>query len=310
MKKKQTTTLEMRYYNIPKDEYVLALYGESWTRNYEYIMHIHNLMEIGMCIRGSGSMWLGEERIRYAPGMITIIPENFSHTTDSDDEFSSSWEYLYLDIGKILYAFYPKDEFFRNDLEETINRRAWCVTEDKYPELASLLALLMSEVRQKDVMYRECQKGLCQNLLFHIVRMNQESDDEEKSPVAGKHDMEHIQPAVDFIHEYYSREIKISELAAACHMSESHFRRKFEECTRMTPGEYLNAYRIKKACDMIRGNKGSMAEIAEMTGFLSISTFNRNFKNIFGVSPNQWKKNSDYYRKKLNKINVLVKKGW
>ena len=31
MKKKQTTTLEMRYYNIPKDEYVLALYGESWT---------------------------------------------------------------------------------------------------------------------------------------------------------------------------------------------------------------------------------------------------------------------------------------
>ena len=40
------------------------------------------------------------------------------------------------------------------------------MTEDKYPELASLLTLLMSEVRQKDVMYREWQKGLCQNLLY------------------------------------------------------------------------------------------------------------------------------------------------
>lgn len=309
-KKRQSDTLEMRYYNIPKDEYVLALYGESWIRNYEYILHIHNLMEIGMCVQGSGTMWLGDEKIRYAPGTITIIPENFSHTTDSDDEFSSSWEYLFLDVGKILYCAYPKDEFFRNDLEQMINRRAWCVSEERYPELASLLALLMGEMRQKDTMYKECQKGLCQNLMLHIVRMNQEAFEEEKYPAVEKKNIEQIQPAVDFIHTNYGRDIKIAELAGACHMSESHFRRKFEECTRMTPVEYLNSYRIKKACDMIRQNKGSMAEIAEMTGFLSISTFNRNFKNIFGVSPNQWKKNSNYYREKLNKINVLVKKGW
>lgn len=310
MKKNQSETLEMRYYNIPKDEYVLALYGESWIRNYEYIMHIHNLMEIGMCVQGSGNMWLGEESIRYAPGTITIIPEGFSHSTESDDEVSSGWEYFFLDVSRILYCFYPGDEFFRNDLEEMINRRAWCITEDKYPELASLLALLMDEVRQKDVMYRECQKGLCQNLLLRIVRMNEDVIEEEKYTAVEKRDMKQIQPAIDFIHEQYGREIKIAELAGSCHMSESHFRRKFEECTRMTPVEYLNSYRIKKACDMIRENKGSMADIAEMTGFLSISTFNRNFKNIFGVSPNQWKKNSDYYRKKLNKINVLVKKGW
>lgn len=308
--KKSKSTIEMRYYNIPKDEYVIALYGESWTRNYDYIMHIHNLMEIGICIKGSGSIWLGDDSYRYFPGMITFIPENFSHTTESDDEFNSSWEYLFLDVGKILYSFYPDDEFFRTHLEELINKRSWYISEEKYPEVASILALLMNEMRHQKTMYRECQKGLCQNLLLNIARLNQEAAEAEKFPVAEKKDMEQIRPGIDFIHEHYGREIKIAEIADACHMSESHFRRKFEECTDMTPMEYLNTYRIKKACDMIRSNKGSIGDIAEMTGFLSISTFNRNFKSVFGVSPKQWKKESDIYRKKLDKMNILVKKGW
>ena len=52
----------------------------------------------------------------------------------------------------------------------------------------------------------------------------------------------------------------------------------------MTPVDYLNQVRIKKACDMIRKTGYSMEEIAVKVGFSTTSTFNRNFKRIVGTS--------------------------
>ena len=105
-------------------------------------------------------------------------------------------------------------------------------------------------------------------------------------------------------------ELKSSEIAAYCHMSESHYWRLFKNSTGLTPLEYLNMYRIKKACELIRSTENNMKDIAQKCGFSSISTFNRNFRKSMGVSPVQWKKNADDYRRNLNNYNVLVKKGW
>ena len=48
---KQKRQIEYRYYEIPSDEYVLALLGESWVQSYgadtENLLHFHNYMEIG-----------------------------------------------------------------------------------------------------------------------------------------------------------------------------------------------------------------------------------------------------------------------
>lgn len=55
MSKKKNTVIELRYYEKPIKEPVLAMLGESWIREYgkdtngEMInnLHFHNLMEIG-----------------------------------------------------------------------------------------------------------------------------------------------------------------------------------------------------------------------------------------------------------------------
>ena len=52
MGKKKKDTIELRFYEIPQNEYVLALLGENWIRDYghdEVHLHFHNLMEIGVC---------------------------------------------------------------------------------------------------------------------------------------------------------------------------------------------------------------------------------------------------------------------
>ncbi len=104
--------------------------------------------------------------------------------------------------------------------------------------------------------------------------------------------------------------ITLKELADACSFSETHFRRLFVESMNMTPMEYLNLVRVRQACDLMKKSNLSMGEIAVRAGYISISTFNRNFRKIVGTSPYQYKKNSDAYQGKLLNARVSAKKGW
>ena len=44
--------------------------------------------------------------------------------------------------------------------------------------------------------------------------------------------------------------------------------------------------------------------------FGNVSTFNRNFKKIIGVTPYQYKRTSDNYESKLLNYKISAKKGW
>ena len=101
MGKKKKDTMELRFYEVPQNEYVLALLGDSWIRDYghdESNLHFHNLMEIGYCKHGTGELILNEESKPYEPVMVSIIPHNYPHVTISDtDSGPSFWEYLFFD---------------------------------------------------------------------------------------------------------------------------------------------------------------------------------------------------------------------
>lgn len=101
-----------------------------------------------------------------------------------------------------------------------------------------------------------------------------------------------ILPALQYITEHYRETIRISELAKTCYVSESYFRRVFFECMHVSPSEYINQFRINKACDLIKNKKYSMDVIASKVGFQSTATFYRNFKRQKGCKPFQWKQNT------------------
>lgn len=58
--------------------------------------------------------------------------------------------------------------------------------------------------------------------------------------------------------------------------------------------EYVNSFRIKEACFLLTsGKRKNLSEIAELSGFNSLSTFNRAFVKNTGETPTR-------YIKKLN----------
>ena len=92
--------MEYRYYRMPEGRKVFALLGEKWVQHYgrdiDYL-HFHNYMEIGYCYEGTGTLTLGKKNYRFNGGEFTVIPQNYPHTTNSDDDTVSRWEYLFVD---------------------------------------------------------------------------------------------------------------------------------------------------------------------------------------------------------------------
>ena len=93
-------------------------------------------------------------------------------------------------------------------------------------------------------------------------------------------------------------------------MSESHFRRVFEEGMNMKPLDYINLIRVQNACELLKKTGKSMEEVGEESGFASISAFNRNFRKILNISPYQWKKSKENYEGKLLHYRISAQKGW
>lgn len=143
MGKKKKDTIELRFYEIPQNEYVLALLGENWIRDYghdEVHLHFHNLMEIGVCRNGTGKLILDEEQRPYQPAMVSIIPNNYPHVTISNTkEGPSYWEYLFFDPAQIIAEMYPKNELFCRELIRKVNRRALFLHEWENHNLAFLV---------------------------------------------------------------------------------------------------------------------------------------------------------------------------
>ena len=81
----------------------------------------------------------------------------------------------------------------------------------------------------------------------------------------------------------------MEELAKINNYSLNHFRKLFREQTGCTPLEYLINVRLKIAAVLLRSTDKSILEIAGETGFETLSSFNRHFKQKYRLSPSRWR---------------------
>ena len=104
--------------------------------------------------------------------------------------------------------------------------------------------------------------------------------------------LDRLKTALHYLETHYQESIAICDMALVCGYSESHFMRWFKEMTGASFIQYLNRYRLEKACDQLKTTRKTVLEISEAAGFDNLSNFNRLFKKQFGMTPGQLRKNS------------------
>jgi AraC-like DNA-binding protein len=94
--------------------------------------------------------------------------------------------------------------------------------------------------------------------------------------------------AIRGMHERPSHAWTVAELAKEAALSRSTFFERFNRAVGIAPMEYLLAWRMALAKDLLRRNAGRIAEIAERVGYSSASTFSVAFARHVGRPPAQY----------------------
>lgn len=135
----------------------------------------------------------------------------------------------------------------------------------------------------KDVGYELCIKG--ELLLFLAALVGRSGD----LPPAETADTRRLKTVLQLINEQYSGELHVTDAAAACGCSPSHFMRWFKKMTGQGFTEYLNDHRLAAAADALRGDSDTILAISEQCGFENLSYFNRLFKKRYGMTPREYR---------------------
>ncbi|WP_274362872.1 AraC family transcriptional regulator [Paenibacillus thermotolerans] len=102
---------------------------------------------------------------------------------------------------------------------------------------------------------------------------------------------------IEFMDAHYRDEITLKHLAELVHLHPSYLVRMFKKQTNTTPFDYLRDLRLKAAVRYLSVTEMPISAIVEETGFRSVHYFSRLFKQAFGQSPAEW-------RKQMKRLNI------
>ncbi|MBU3113289.1 AraC family transcriptional regulator [Clostridium lacusfryxellense] len=252
-------------------------------------MHFHNSMEIGYCYEGCGVFFVEGKIFHFSASDISIIFKNQVHIAQSDSNNVSKWKFIFVD-KKMLLSDLPLGEI--NNLAtilSNVNTFNNILTPSLNPNICRLILALIFELDNKHLGYKSYVKSLVWQLIIEINRISNYIIDNVQY---SRQNFDLIVPALEYISSNYMNNIDITFLGDLCHTSDRNLRRLFVKNLNSSPQEYLIKFRIQMACSLLKSTSSSILNISNTVGFPWISSFNRHFKKLMGVSPSAWRCNS------------------
>ena len=103
-------------------------------------------------------------------------------------------------------------------------------------------------------------------------------------------DAARILKMMQYIQEHFHEKISMNMIAESANISVRECDRCFQNKIGMSPGNYLNDYRIRTAAALLLRTEDSITEIAEKCGFSSSSYFGKSFFKMIGCTPKQYRR--------------------
>lgn len=151
-------------------------------------------------------------------------------------------------------------------------------------ELAPLLSEAEAARGQKDAAaWEEIALRLCGAVALTLA-------DRKPSRISPtSRDARRITEALRRIETEAETRLPLGELARQAGMSAYHFLRVFRQIVGVTPHQYVLRTRLHRAAVRLRRTQEPISTIAFDAGFDDLSTFNRRFRRVMGVSPGLWR---------------------
>ena len=113
-----------------------------------------------------------------------------------------------------------------------------------------------------------------------------EMDDGERPPAYDRM----IDNVISEIREHYMEDISLTSLSAKYNISMGHLSKMIKESLSVNFSDYIASLRIQRAKELLRDDRLSIQEIAEIVGYNDYFYFTKVFKRVEGISPSKYRK--------------------
>ena len=308
MSRTKRDVVEYRIYDLPVDLPVFTLSGEQWRLSDQPSsrLHFHNCMEIGFCKSDSGYIRFEEEIVPFRAGDIFLIPRHVPHTTCSTKGCRSLWSYLFLDLDVLARSAIDAAKPAAGQSTQWPSKYIKLSAGNLSPRLGFLANCMLEEALHP-------QAETSHLLRVYAMALSAELDRyfSSAAPAVSKPSkLFPLKPALEYILDHYMEPCDTETLASMCHLSQTHFRRLFLACMDATPLQFVISTRIYQACILLANANEPVLSIAQAVGMPSASSFNRNFQQVVGMSPRQYRASLDPNGDSNRHGEVLAYKGW
>jgi len=168
-----------------------------------------------------------------------------------------------------------------------------------HPELVGELRIIANKMR--DIFLageRDRESKCCMLLLEFMIKLDENRDillpdmHREKSEASeqGESTIQKMIAVTEFVKSHLADEdLSLNTMAGMAGITPEHFSRSFKSMTGQTYIKWLNMIKIEKAISLFASSGMSLTEIAMLSGFQSISSFNRVFKESKSMSPSEYR---------------------
>ena len=102
----------------------------------------------------------------------------------------------------------------------------------------------------------------------------------------------YLEKAFAYIEPNFMNPISVESIAKHCHIHRNQLLKIFRNALDKSPQEYLITYRMSKASWLLTTTKLSINEIGNAVGYPNQLHFSRAFKNVYHLSPKQYREHA------------------
>lgn len=248
-------------------------------------LHQHEEIQLSFIEEGHGTLMVGDSVNYYSQGDILIIGSHLPHVFKSDYTLSKSrmltlfftkhafgTNFFELEELKELQQFFKRSEHGFKVLSHKEELKTLFLQLEKSTKLSQFLLLLQVLKIVSTGQYKSLSSFIYNKIY---------SDNEGKR----------MRDVFDYTMDNFDKQVSLKDISEVAAMTKNAFCKYFKKRTNKTYIQFLNELRLEHACKMLQTqNENSISEIAEASGFLNISNFNRQFKSALGMTPLAYRK--------------------
>ena len=246
--------------------------------------HVRNFYKITLIVKGSGILFCNNREFPLEPGTLYLA--------HPDDLTSYRIHTQYLELYDVLFKGNLLREY-RMEARKTLP----VLQEDFQPEpdsthllilnvkkeIPRLIRLMYEEMGCNSPEHQQLEEGYLRLLLLYLER---EWRNQNRTGNAEKF-VRLVQNAID---SEFGNGLNFQMLAEKAGVSPAHLGRVFHRASGMSISEALKERRLQSAADLLRSSGDSVNMIAFRSGFHDPSTFFREFRKKYGMTPGAYRK--------------------